>query len=253
MFRASGGRRRLHRVHRVRCRPRQSAARLSPISADAGAERRPRCTGVMPGRKLLAFSAVVVLTELGLVGVTHLPVDPNPIGLRGVSLPTPPTPWRLGYGYEPPASDLLAWLSGHGAQFLPVPLQDSPAIASSRVDAVLRHDSDSISAYGVMVAYDPERQRSREVALAVGKLIDGYPGRISRAFVTPIGDEPLSFHVFFGILMPLLLLAACAMGVLAARSHRIRGRFGAGLALVAGLLVLVSVQVPYIDFPGNEA
>ena len=195
----------------------------------------------------------MILTELALLGVTHLPVSQTPIGLRGASLPTPPTPWRLGYGYEPPAPDLLDWLTSHGAQLVQLPLQDSPAIASSQVDVTLRHDEGSIVSYGVLVAYDPQLERSRQVALAVGKVIESYPNRSSRAFPEAIADEPLSFHLFFGILLPLLLVTACAMGVLAARSRGIRGKFGAGLAQVAGLLVLLTIQLPDIEFPGNEA
>lgn len=164
----------------------------------------------------------------------------------------PALPWRLGYGYEPPSQGLIAWLRSSGAEFSQVPLQDSPAITSAAVDATLRDVPGSVNDEYVAVSYDPEIARSRQVALAVGKMIGRYPGGAARPLYQPVSDVPVSYHVFFTILLPLLMLIASGLGVLLARSTRIRGRLGAGLTLVAALFLVLTIQLPGWNFPGNE-
>lgn len=203
-------------------------------------------------RHALSFATLVALTELSLLTVTHWPVRETTVEAETQDLGRPVAPLRVGYGYRPLSGALMDWLRSADFQLVVVNVADRDIIQSGRVDAKVMDDDGGVTNY-VTVEYDAQSARSRAVGKLLQQRIDAFPGRPTHALLSPVSNEPFSFHLFFGVVLPLLVLASVALGVFLSRRERIRGRVGIGLLYAAGFLIMLTLLLPGRNFPGNES
>ena len=183
--------------------------------------------------------------------VSHWPVRDTPVALETRDLGHPASP-RVGYGYRPPSAGLMDWLRTGGFQFVVVSLEDREAIQSGQVDAKVM-DDDGIQTNYISVDYDAQSARSRAVAKLLQKRIDSYPARPTRALLSAVAGVPFSFHLFMGLILPLLIMSAVALGVFVTRRERLRGKLGIGLLYAAIFLVVLTFRLSGANFPGDES
>jgi hypothetical protein len=145
----------------------------------------------------------------------------------------------------------MGWLEEAGFKFVPLDFKDNKAIQSGRVDVDVFDDSGVNTDY-VAVDYDAQSERSAAVASLVAERMDAFPGRPTHALLSAVPNETFTFHLFFEVVFPLLLLASVALGAFVSRRDRMRGKAGLALAYATVFLIAVISLTANVEFPGND-